>query len=49
MSKATNKTSKPFRHTAGFGKRMEHWIIGKMLKEGLDVYVLLVDDFGIDA
>jgi len=38
-----------FRHAAGFGKRMEHWIIGKMLKEGLDVYVPLVDDFGIDA
>lgn len=38
-----------FRHSAGFGKRMEYWIIGRMLKEGLDVYVPLVDDFGIDA
>lgn len=38
-----------FRHSAGFGKRMEHWIIGRMLKEGLDVYVPIVDDFGIDA
>jgi hypothetical protein len=38
-----------FRHTAGFGRRMEYWIIGRMLKEGLDVYVPLVDDFGIDA
>lgn len=28
---------------------MEYWIIGKMIKEGLDVYVPLVDDFGIDA
>jgi hypothetical protein len=28
---------------------MEYWIIGQMLKEGLDVYVPLVDDFGIDA
>ena len=28
---------------------MEYWIIGLMLKEGLDVYVPLVDDFGIDA
>lgn len=28
---------------------MEYWLIGKMLKEGLDVYVPLVDDFGIDA
>ena len=38
-----------FRHTAGFGKRMEYWIIGRMLKEGLDVYVPLVDDDAIDA
>jgi len=28
---------------------MEYWIIGNMLKEGLDVYVPLVDDLGIDA
>ncbi len=41
--------SSAFRHSAGFGRRMEYWIIGKMLKEGLDVYVPLVDDFGIDA
>lgn len=39
----------PFRHSAGFGRRIEYWLIGKMLKEGLDVYVPLVDDFGIDA
>ena len=39
----------PFRHSAGFGKRMEYWIIGRMLKEGLDVYVPLVDDDAIDA
>jgi len=38
-----------FRHSAGFGKRIEYWIIGKMLKEGLDVYVPLVDDDAIDA
>jgi len=38
-----------FRHSAGFGKRMEYWIAGLMLKEGLDVYMPLVDDFGIDA
>ena len=38
-----------FRHTAGFGKRIEYWIIGNMLKEGLDVYVPMVDDFGVDA
>jgi len=39
----------PFRHSAGFGKRIEYWIIGRMLKEGLDVYVPLVDDDAIDA
>jgi hypothetical protein len=38
-----------FRHSAGFGKRMEFWIIGQMLKQGLDVYVPLVDDNAIDA
>jgi hypothetical protein len=38
-----------YRHSAGFGKRMEYWIIGKMIKEGLDVYVPLVDDMGIDC
>jgi hypothetical protein len=38
-----------FRHSSGFGRRMEYWIIGRMLREGLDVYVPLVDDFGIDA
>lgn len=38
-----------FRHSAGFGKRMEFWLIGQMLKEGLDVYVPLVDDNAIDA
>ena len=38
-----------FRHSAGFGKRMEYWIVGLMLKEGLDVYMHWVDDFGIDA
>ena len=38
-----------FRHSAGFGKRIEYWVIGQMLKEGLDVYVPLVDDNAIDA
>ncbi len=41
--------TKPFRHSAGFGKRIEYWVVGQMLKEGLDVYVPLVDDFGVDA
>ena len=40
---------KPFRHSAGFGKRIEYWIIGRMLKEGMDVYVPLVDDHAVDA
>jgi hypothetical protein len=41
--------SLPFRHSAGFGKRIEFWIIGRMLKAGMDVYVPLVDDNAIDA
>jgi len=41
--------SKKFRHSAGFGKRMEYYVLGLMLKEGLDIYIPLVDDFGIDA
>ena len=40
---------KIFRHSAGFGKRIEYWVIGLMLKEGIDVYVPLVDDDAIDA
>jgi hypothetical protein len=43
------KESKTFRSTAGFGKRIEYWIIGRMLKEGMDVYVPLVDDHAVDA
>lgn len=42
-------TGKPFRHSAAFGKRIEYWIIGRMLKEGIDVYVPLVDDHAVDA
>ena len=38
-----------FRHSAGFGKRMEYNLIGRMLMEGVDVYVPLVDDHGVDA
>ena len=41
--------AKTFRSTAGFGKRIEYWIIGRMLKEGMDVYVPLVDDHAVDA
>lgn len=42
-------TNKSFRHSAAFGKRIEYWIIGNMLKEGLDVYIPLVDDHAVDA
>jgi hypothetical protein len=38
-----------FRHSAGFGKRVEYWVAGLMLKEGIDVYMPLIDDNGIDA
>jgi len=41
--------TKSFRHSAAFGKRIEYWIIGNMLKEGLDVYIPLVDDDAVDA
>lgn len=40
---------KTFRSSASFGKRIEYWIIGRMLKEGIDVYVPLVDDHAVDA
>lgn len=38
-----------FRNSAAFGKRIEYYTIGLMLKEGLDVYVPMVDDDAIDA
>ena len=38
-----------FRHTAGFGKRMEYKLVGDMLMEGLDCYLPLVDDHGVDC
>lgn len=50
MPKSTKrKNNFTFRHSVGFGKRIEYWIIGKMLKEGMDVYVPLVDDHAVDA
>ena len=39
----------PFRSSAAFGKRIEFYVVGLMLKEGLDVYLPLVDDNAIDA
>lgn len=44
-----DKTTKSFRHSAAFGKRIEYYVIGLMLKEGLDVYLPMVDDDAIDA
>jgi hypothetical protein len=41
--------STSFRHSAGFGKRIEFWVAGLMLKEGIDIYMPLIDDNGIDA
>ena len=41
--------TQPYRHTAGFGKRIEFMLIGKMLMEGLDCYIPLIDDHGVDC
>lgn len=41
--------TKTFRHRAGFGKRMEYFVISRMLEQGLDVYIPLIDDNAIDA
>lgn len=38
-----------FRDSASFGKRIEYYLIGLMLKEKLDCYMPLVDDDGIDV
>ncbi len=43
------KIIKTYRHLAAFGKRIEYYVIGLMLKEGLDVFLPMVDDNGIDA
>jgi len=43
------KMAKKYRHSTGFGKRIEYWVVGLLLKEGFDVFVPLVDDYGIDA
>lgn len=41
--------STTFRNSAAFGKRIEFYVVGLMLKAGLDVYLPLVDDNAIDA
>lgn len=47
MPQKNNKRS--YRNKASFGKRIEYFIISQMLKEGLDVYVPVVDDRKVDA
>lgn len=42
-------TNKSFRNSAAFGKRIEYYLIGLMLKEGLDVYLPMIDDDAIDV
>ena len=49
MPKRVLGPGKSFRNSAAFGKRIEYWIIGRMLKEGMDVYIPLVDDHAVDA
>ncbi len=36
------------RKLRGFGKRIEYWLSGLLLKEGLDVYIPLIDYHGTD-
>ena len=38
-----------YRDTSSFGKRMEYQIIGDILAQGLDVYIPLIDDHGVDC
>ena len=38
-----------YRNTASFGKRAEYFVIAQMLKQGLDCYIPLGDDNGIDV
>jgi len=40
---------KRFRHSAGFGKRIEYYVVSLMLKEGLDIFLPMIDDDAIDA
>lgn len=40
---------KDFFTTASFGKRVEYTVIARMLRSGLDIYLPMVDDKGIDC
>lgn len=44
-----NTLGTAFRSKASFGKRIEYYIFGLMLRDGLDVYIPTVDDHGVDA
>ncbi len=46
--KKESKDLKNFRNSSSFGKRIEFYVIGRMLLEGLDLYIPLVDDNAID-
>lgn len=46
--KKESKDLKSFRNSSAFGKRIEFYVIGRMLLEGLDLYIPLVDDNAID-
>jgi hypothetical protein len=41
--------SQTFRHFTAFGKRIESYLIGLVLREGLDVNMPLVNDGAIDG
>ena len=43
------KQKQTFRSLASFGKRQEYSVIARLLKEGMDVYMTLIDDQGIDC
>lgn len=43
------KSDRSYRNLAAFGKRIEYYVIGLMLKEGIDVFLPMVDDDAIDA
>ena len=44
-----SKPQQSFRRSAAFGKRIEFWVIARMLKEDMRVYLPVVDDDAIDA
>jgi len=48
MKKEEIKITKSYRNSSAFGKRIEFYVIGRMLLEGLDLYIPLVDDNAID-